>query len=337
MDTKSVVMLGFINKASQYLKNEFIKNGQEDDLASLDKLHIDDLKEYVVSKAEGAFSNAKVSIEDLLKVGADAFDDFNSKNKKVDSKEVLNDFNDLFDSDSQNTETVKNDLDELLSFYEPITTEHFVDDDDEYLRQITEAAGQQKQEEIDIKPARHAENKNEDLDDIFSEIVGNEKPQTKQEPQPRQELRNTSNDEYLRGLIDDLKYQLEEDKIKPNKVERVSVFEKISDLYPYLSGGFIRAVYSLKESIAKENPAGSKIVILHRVNFKDLESLRQFVEIVSNHDYTVNVDENKRIVDVFKEHINVDGKILTNIFEIANQAKVLDGDYEGYRIVNRED
>ena len=51
-----------------------------------------------------------------------------------------------------------------------------------------------------------------------------------------------------------------------------------------------------------------------------------------NHDYRVNVDENKMIVDIFKDMINTDGKILTNIFEIANQARVLDGNYEGYRV-----
>ena len=33
-----------------------------------------------------------------------------------------------------------------------------------------------------------------------------------------------------------------------------------------------------------------------------------------------------------KEFVNTDGKILTNIFEIANQARLLHGEYEGYRV-----
>ena len=38
------------------------------------------------------------------------------------------------------------------------------------------------------------------------------------------------------------------------------------------------------------------------------------------------------IVDLFKLYRNSDGKILTNIFEIANQARLLHGEYEGYRV-----
>ena len=52
-----------------------------------------------------------------------------------------------------------------------------------------------------------------------------------------------------------------------------------------------------------------------------------------SHEYFVNVDEKQMIVDTFKEHVNSDGKILTDIFEIANQAKLLTGEYDGYRII----
>ena len=39
------------------------------------------------------------------------------------------------------------------------------------------------------------------------------------------------------------------------------------------------------------------------------------------------------IVDVFKEYVNSDGKIITSIFEVANQAALLKGEYEGYRVL----
>lgn len=335
MNVKSVVLLGFISKASQYLKEEFINNGQVDNLRSIDNLNLDGLKKAIVEKVDSSFSNAKVSVEELLQVGYDAFDDFITDKK--DNKELLSEFGQLFDSVKEpKTNKVKADLEDLLSSYEPIPSEKFVDDDDEYLKLITEAANKAPQERKQVKVfAEPKKEKSEDLDDIFKEIVGNEGLPKQPEYEER---RTVSSDAYLKGLISELKSQLVEEKKKTSAVEdRVSVFEKISNLYPYLTGGFIRAVYNLKESIAKENPIGKRIVILHRVYFKDVESLRQFVEIVSNHDYTVNVDESKFVVDVFKEHVNADGKILTNIFEIANQAKVLDGEYEGYRIVKRED
>ena len=78
------------------------------------------------------------------------------------------------------------------------------------------------------------------------------------------------------------------------------------------------------------------MIVLHRVHFNNIEDLQQFVEIVANHKYSVNVDERKMIVDLFKMYRNTDGKILTNIFEIANQAKLLHGDYEGYRVEIKE-
>ena len=56
-----------------------------------------------------------------------------------------------------------------------------------------------------------------------------------------------------------------------------------------------------------------------------------------NHDYQINVDEKQMIVDTFKNYVNEDGLILNEIFSIANQAKLLCGDYEGYRILTKED
>jgi predicted nucleic-acid-binding protein len=70
----------------------------------------------------------------------------------------------------------------------------------------------------------------------------------------------------------------------------------------------------LKESIAKEYPLGEKIVILHRSLFKNVENLRQYVEITLNHDYQINADEKQMIVDCFKQYTNSDGKIITSIF-----------------------
>ena len=72
------------------------------------------------------------------------------------------------------------------------------------------------------------------------------------------------------------------------------------------------------------------------MHFKDIGGLREFVDVMINHGYLVNVDEKQMIVDTFKEHVNSDGKILTDIFEIANQGKLLTGDYEGYRIIEDE-
>ncbi len=146
---------------------------------------------------------------------------------------------------------------------------------------------------------------------------------------------------YLNDLFDDFTsngYEVDTafDKQKQEEAKKKEIYDSIVALYPYLSNGFIKGVYDLKQSFAIDYSQGEKIVILHRLHFEDVNGLRQFVDVMINHDYLVNVDEKQMIVDVFKEHINSDGKILTDIFEIANQAKLLTGDYEGYRIIEDE-
>ncbi len=138
----------------------------------------------------------------------------------------------------------------------------------------------------------------------------------------------SSEDDYLEALANELKECLEEDTLTIQD----DVYTSINELYPYLDMNFIRSVYDCKEDIANAYPLGEDVVLLHRISFVVLDELRQFVEIVLDYNYRVNVDEDKMIVDVIKDFNNEDGKILANIFDIANQAQVLNGKYEGYRV-----
>lgn len=146
--------------------------------------------------------------------------------------------------------------------------------------------------------------------------------------------------DYVNQLIDEfaesqIVKQIEESFKEEEKQNKV--FFDIKELFPYLSDGFIRSVYGLKEMIAEEYAEYEKVIVLHRVMFTSVDNLRRFVELVLQHEYLINADEVKMIVDVFKLHNNVDGKILTDIFEIANQGKLLNGEYEGYRVITDED
>ena len=147
--------------------------------------------------------------------------------------------------------------------------------------------------------------------------------------------------DYVGQLIDDLNNEDLPDKIEQTRIEEENrsnrIYEAIKGLYPYLTDSFIRGVYSIKESLASDYREGLDIVLLHRLKFAHVDGLRKFVEVVLQHDYMVNVDERKMIVDVFKEHINTDGRILTDIFEVANQARMLLGEYEGYRVIVDEE
>ncbi|MDO4199076.1 MAG: hypothetical protein Q4D13_08845 [Erysipelotrichaceae bacterium] len=118
--------------------------------------------------------------------------------------------------------------------------------------------------------------------------------------------------------------------------KRAQAYEEISGMYPYLPKSFISIVYDLKEELANSYPQGVELVLLNRIRFKDVEKLRQFVEITLNHGYQINADEEQLIVDIMNSFINSDGKIIMDIFEVANQAYVLEGEYEGYRVIYEE-
>ena len=140
---------------------------------------------------------------------------------------------------------------------------------------------------------------------------------------------------YVNDLFGDLKKQLakEESDKQKDEIKKKEAYNRIGKLYTYLPKSFIRNVYALKESLSQDYPLDEKIIILHRISFHEVENLRQFVEIGISHGYTINADEEKMIVDIFKEHTNTDGKILTNIYEIANQGYILNGVYEGYNVL----
>ena len=152
------------------------------------------------------------------------------------------------------------------------------------------------------------------------------------------DLGSNKETDYVGDLFDEFtnnEYEVDDFKNKQERINELNkkIYDSIVALYPYLSNGFIKGVYELKESFASDYKEGQKIIILHRLVFTDLEGLRQFVDVMMSHEYFVNVDEKQMIVDTFKEHVNSDGKILTDIFEIANQAKLLTGEYDGYRII----
>lgn len=145
-------------------------------------------------------------------------------------------------------------------------------------------------------------------------------------------------DVYVSSLIEDLRERMlyEDEKKKVEEEEFRQVYDRIHKIYPYLPNAFIRTVYDLKDSLAREYPINEKLIVLHRCIFKDVESLRQFVEIALSHNFSINADEEKLMVDVIKEYFNTDGKIITSIFEVANQSALLGGTYDGYRVMLEE-
>lgn len=147
-------------------------------------------------------------------------------------------------------------------------------------------------------------------------------------------INDTTLSQALTGLGNLSKKNEQKQKIFQNDPNE-KIYENIMAAYPCLDKAFIKSAYKQKEEIDKEYAIKNKYILLHRIGFDDVDRLHEFVEIIMSHNYSVNVDEKKMIVDTFKELINEKGSILTNILSVANQAKLLDGEYEGYRVLNK--
>ena len=172
----------------------------------------------------------------------------------------------------------------------------------------------------------------EETEDVLPEDTDHEEEESVPAVEPEQE------EVYVSSLIEELKQRMleEEEQKRAQEEEYRQIYDRIHRIYPNLSNAFIRTVYDLKESIANDYPLNREVIVLHRCIFKDVESLRQFVEIALSHKFSINADENKLMVDAIKEYMNADGKIITSIFEVANQAAVLGGEYDGYRVMLEE-
>ena len=353
MKPKNVMLLGFVNKAVDYL-NKHMDEEPDTRLAELKNVDLASLKDELSDNLDASLGTMQSTMSTLLKAGNEAFDNFIEDSHG--NSGIVDQFNNLFDVDLDNTrETNQEELARLLSFYnlENDDDSSISDNsDDELMKKI--AKNVISDDISDIVKTSETIKHDEGIDTIFNEIVENEDKKDFKEPiEEKEEIKEVEIDEnrvkekvskqetqtYVSSLIDDLRSQLVKEKEyrKNEESKNNEVFNRISKLYPYLPEGFIRSVYELKDELSNEYPIGDKLIVLHRVLFKDVEDLRKFVEIGLNHEYTINADENKLIVDIFKEFVNSDGRILTNIYEIANQGYLLNGTYEGYNVITQED
>lgn len=358
MKPKNVMLLGFVNRAVEYLDKHIDDENPNDRLTELKNIDLQTIKSQLSENLEFSLGSMQSTMTTLLHAGNDAFDKFiaSHTNKKEAAVELDKVFDSYYDDDDEGKLSKSQDqLAKLLSFYNlddvfedddidlpeqrQIKTIENVNEDDEYLKQIMENASRKQEEEL--PPIGIAKTDTKQMDEIFSEIMQDDSAvnQTTAEVASNKETnveQNVNqNKPYVSSLVDELKAKMiAEDEAKAKKEkENKEMYEKISKNFPNLSIGFVKSAYAIKDDLNKEMPEGDKAYVLHRCLFKSVDELRQFVEIVLEHGYQINADESKLMVDSIKEVNNNSGRILTNIFEVANQANMLNASYDGYRIL----
>ena len=345
MKPKNVMLLGFINGAVEYLENHM--DDENDQINDLKNADLYELRNELAGSLDVILGTKQSTLSALMKAGSEAFYSYIDSDKE--SMNLSERFDRALDpyyyKPRGNAKNSRNDFAKMLSTYNLEGYERGNNKNDDFMNQIRNNA------------MRNQRNDNQALDSVFNEIVDNENPrkqnnssfaslvnELKKQMDDEDALTKQNNkfnkientEQGVNSLIDDY-INKQEDEEKYNKKlsekKKKQICDKVSKMYMHLPLDFIENVYDLKEEIARENPVNKKVIVLHRIKFNHVENLRQFVEIGMKHGYTINADEKELIVDIFKQFVNTDGKILNNIYEIANQGYHLEGEYEGYNVI----
>ena len=336
-NNRSLDEIYIANPCLDYLEKQDSLNNEEDAEVTDEEVDVDRLKQEAIEQLEKElFTSEQLDVlekqDEEIKV--EETEEIDSKSL---AKEYIDDYNNrslediyianpgaIVDEDpsekqEDTIETSNEVTDDFLNIGEEF--EPAKEDEETLNREYIEDYNKRSIDDIYIANPG-AEEEKEDIEEASEDIVI-------EEPKDKDAVSELLND-YDQNVAADI-----EDKLNKQEELKKEIYNSIKSIYPYLSNGFIKGVYDLKDSLSNEYKDGEEIIILHRLVFKDVVGLRKFVDIIMSHEYLVNVDEKQMIVDTFKEHINSDGKILTDIFEVANQAKLLTGEYEGYRIIEK--
>ena len=336
-NNRSLDEIYIANPCLDYLEKQDSLNNEEDAEVTDEEVDVDRLKQEAIEQLEKElFTSEQLDVLEKQdeEIKAEETEELDCKSL---AKEYIDDYNNrslediyianpgaIVDEDpsekqEDTIETSNEVTDDFLNIGEEF--EPTKEDEETLNREYIEDYNKRSIDDIYIANPG-AEEEKENIEEASEDIVI-------EEPKDKDAVSELLND-YDQNVAADI-----EDKLNKQEELKKEIYNSIKSIYPYLSNGFIKGVYDLKDSLSNEYKDGEEIIILHRLVFKDVVGLRKFVDIIMSHDYLVNVDEKQMIVDTFKEHINSDGKILTDIFEVANQAKLLTGEYEGYRIIEK--
>lgn len=106
--------------------------------------------------------------------------------------------------------------------------------------------------------------------------------------------------------------------------------EEIAGLYPFLSKKFIEKVYLQNDKLNEDYPQETLVEIKHYASFSEDDVLLHFVRIMENNGYEVIRNEKDFIV--IKKFYSEKDRLISEIYNVANQVSNLGGLYTGYEI-----
>ncbi|MBQ0035968.1 MAG: hypothetical protein KBT35_03510 [Firmicutes bacterium] len=167
MQPKNIVLLGFVNKAVEYLDKHIDDDKSDYKLNKLKNIDLVSLEEELSKNLEFSLGTYQSTMTSLLKAGNEAFEDFlDAHAEKVN---LLGDLSTIFDNGALDTKRdEKQELEDLLSFYN-------LDVDDEIIQEdFVEELPQDNAEEESFEQIigeDDKENKEKDIEEVTTKIL----------------------------------------------------------------------------------------------------------------------------------------------------------------------
>ena len=108
--------------------------------------------------------------------------------------------------------------------------------------------------------------------------------------------------------------------------------QEICNVYPYLKPSFVQKVFMKNDSLNQKYPEDTLVTIYHKSSFPDVETLTEYGIILQKNGYQVNVLSDLE-VEVYKKMFTENGRIISDIYNVANQVACLGGNYKGFKVV----
>ena len=106
--------------------------------------------------------------------------------------------------------------------------------------------------------------------------------------------------------------------------------QEVCAVYPYLETEFVAGLLARSSELNKKYPEDTLIMVTHEVAFPSKELAAVFTDIMEPAGYACSGTENT--VKASRKFFTVEGAILSDVLNVANQTAALKGQYTDYQI-----
>lgn len=138
----------------------------------------------------------------------------------------------------------------------------------------------------------------------------------------------------IRSLTDKDEPETEEDEeirfISIKDDDTPEAVQQVCAVYPDLDPDFVAGLLSRSSELNARYPEDTLVAVTHNVSFPEKEMEAIFVDIMEPAGYEcTGADDGVKAVRKF---FTVEGAVLSDVLNVANQTNALSGEYKGYEV-----